>query len=43
MDVTHKTDGGKGRIVRTDGRIALVKWECHPVALLCYVSVLAAV
>lgn len=37
MVVRHK-DGTTGRLLRTDGRLALVKWDCHPVALLCYLS-----
>jgi hypothetical protein len=38
MAVKHKKDGATGRLLRTDGRLALVKWECHAVPLLCYLS-----
>lgn len=38
MAVKHKKDGAAGLLLRTDGRVALVKWDCHPVPLLCYVS-----
>lgn len=42
MNVKSKKDGALGRVIRTDGRLALVKWECHRTALVCYLSELEA-
>lgn len=43
MRVRHASDGGKGLLISTDGHIALVLWDCHPVPLLCYASLLRSV
>lgn len=38
MRVKHAKDGGEGNVIRSDGRIALVRWDCLSAPLLCYVT-----